>query len=56
MFKKGHKCEYARMLMRQDNSYEGGTALERWTGNPVFCSGDQQLEDVKCEKAMIHKK
>lgn len=56
VFKKGDKCEYARMLMRQDNSYEGGTALERWTGNPVFCSGDQQLEDVKCEKAMIHKK
>lgn len=56
VFKHGNKCQYARMLMRQDNAYEGGTAIERFSGNEVFCNGDQQLEDVKCEKAMIHKK
>lgn len=56
VFKKGDKCEYARMLIRQDNSYRGGTSVEAWGGNQVFCSGDQQLEDVSCNKAMAHKK
>lgn len=56
VFKYGDKCQYARLLIRQDNSYRGGSSIESWVGNQVFCSGDQQLEDIKCEKAMVHKK
>lgn len=56
VFKYKDKCQYARLLIRQDNSYRGGTSVEAWAGNPVFCSGDQQLEDIKCEKANAYKK
>lgn len=56
VFRNGDKCEYARLLIRQDNTYQGGTSIENWAGNKVYCSGDQQLEDIKCEKAMIYKK
>ena len=56
VFKDGNKCQYSRMLIRQDNSYVGGTAQEKWTGNILFCNGDQHLEDIGCDKAMKYKK
>ena len=56
VFKDGSKCQYARMLIRQDNTYVAGTSQEKWTGNPLFCNGDQQLEDIGCDKAMTYKK
>lgn len=56
IFKDGNNCHYARMLMRQNNSYVGGTSQEKWAGNPVYCNGDQQLEPIDCGKANKYKK
>jgi len=56
VFKDGNSCKQAQFLIRQDNTYNAGSNAEKFTGNKVFCIGDQQKEDIDCKRAMKFKK
>ena len=53
---KSGQCMITQFMIRQDNTYSGGSNAEKFTGNPIIAIGDTDKSDVNCTKAMQYKK
>ncbi|WP_326981561.1 hypothetical protein VUJ46_15100 [Chryseobacterium sp. MYb264] len=56
VLKKGNECQITQFLIRQDNTYRGGSNAENFTGNPVKAVGDIGKTVISCSNAMKYKK
>lgn len=56
VLKQGDECKMTQFLIRQDNTYTGGSNAEKFTGNPLQAIGDIDKQVISCTNAMKNKK
>lgn len=56
VLKENGVCKMTQFLIKQENSYQAGSSIEKFTGNPLINIGDNDKRVIQCDKAMKYKK
>jgi hypothetical protein len=56
ILKQGSEYKVNQFMIRQDNSYQAGSSIRKFTGNPVKAIGDTERTVISADKALKYKK